>query len=376
MKTLGNGRQRQLRARRPATFRPQLENLEQRRLLAADLKIGPTFSSGQDQAEFSYFADGREIALEPIPGEVVIGAKAGSRLGLGSLLGKSGSWYENAQSFGGHLVTLETTADGDWTTILDRHLIPSLTGPLEAGFRESLWVAPAFRSAESGLRQWLSDEIIVSLQDDVDVTSFFADPTFVSYRPLRGTTDQFIATVAEGGGLEALRLANDVVPTKAGVRWATVNFISEGKNQLTPNDPLFVTQWNLNNFGQSGVTDADGDFAEAWDVTTGDSQVVIAIVDSGVQTNHPDINMWVNPGEIAGNGVDDDANGWIDDVNGINLADGNANSNDPNPSSANDRHGTAVAGVAGARGNNSLGVAGGAFGAKIMAIKPWIENAN
>lgn len=157
-----------------------------------------------------------------------------------------------------------------------------------------------FRSAENGLRQWVTDEVIIALDDHVDSRSFFSDSVYASYRPLLGTTDQFVATIAEGGGLEALLLANDVIPQESGVRWATVNFVSEGHNALIPNDTQFNSQWALNNIGQSGRLDADGDFAEAWDVQTGDQQVVIAIVDSGVQTNHPDLEMWSIRAKLPG----------------------------------------------------------------------------
>jgi serine protease len=91
----------------------------------------------------------------------------------------------------------------------------------------------------------------------------------------------------------------------------------------TPNDPRFAEQWALNNTGQMGGTDnADIDAPEAWDINTGNPDIIVAVTDTGIDYKHPDLaaNMWVNPGEIPDNGVDDDGNGYIDDVYGYDFA--------------------------------------------------------
>ncbi len=134
-----------------------------------------------------------------------------------------------------------------------------------------------------------------------------------------------------------------------------------------PNDTRFSEQWALNNTGQTGGTpDADIDAPEAWDLITGDStvagdQIVVAIIDGGFQMTHPDISYFVNTLEIPGNGIDDDLNGYIDDVNGWDAYadDGTIPSN---------THGTHVAGIAAAIGNNALGIAGVSWGVKILAV--------
>ena len=134
----------------------------------------------------------------------------------------------------------------------------------------------------------------------------------------------------------------------------------------TPNDPNFGIQWGHNNTGQTGgVPDADIDAPEAWDVTTGGSQVVVAVIDSGVDYNHPDLaaNMWTNPGEIPGNSVDDDGNGRVDDVHGYDFF-----NNDADPMD-DVGHGTHVAGIIGAVGNNNTGISGVAWNVKLMALK-------
>ncbi len=122
-----------------------------------------------------------------------------------------------------------------------------------------------------------------------------------------------------------------------------------------PNDPLFSQMWGMQKIRAP----------EAWDTTTGSGSVIIAVIDSGVHWTHPDLrpNIWQNPGEIPGNGVDDDMNGFVDDIVGWDFA---FNDNNPNDSNG---HGTHVAGTAAAVGNNSIGVTGVSQRAKIMALR-------
>jgi hypothetical protein len=135
---------------------------------------------------------------------------------------------------------------------------------------------------------------------------------------------------------------------------------------LMPNDPRMSELWGLHNTGQTGGTaDADIDAPEAWDITTGSSNIVVAVIDTGVDYAHPDLaaNMWTNPGEIPGNSVDDDGNGYVDDVYGIDAA-----NRDTNPMDDHD-HGTHCSGTIGGVGNNGVGVAGVNWNVKIMALK-------
>ena len=139
---------------------------------------------------------------------------------------------------------------------------------------------------------------------------------------------------------------------------------------VTPNDTNFALLWGMNSTGQTvngdpGIANADINAPEAWDTTTGSSTTVIADIDTGVNYNHPDLaaNSWINPGEIAGNGIDDDANGYIDDTRGWDFA-----NNDNNPIDDNG-HGTHTAGTFGAVGNNGVGVTGVNWQCKIMALK-------
>ncbi|MEX1189139.1 MAG: S8 family serine peptidase [Bacteroidia bacterium] len=139
--------------------------------------------------------------------------------------------------------------------------------------------------------------------------------------------------------------------------------------ETQPNDASFDQQWALKNTGQSGgVAGADVDATLAWDVTTGGTTalgdtIVVAVIDGGFQMNHPDLieNYFVNRLEIAGNGIDDDNNGYIDDVSGW-----DAYSDDGTIPS--DQHGTHVSGIIGAVGDNNIGVSGINWHVKILPI--------
>lgn len=133
-----------------------------------------------------------------------------------------------------------------------------------------------------------------------------------------------------------------------------------------PNDPSFGAQWALQNTGQGGGrAGTDINALAAWNVTTGSGSVIVAVIDTGVDYTHRDLaaNMWRNAGEIPGNGIDDDGNGYVDDVYGYDFA-----NDDPDPMDDNG-HGTHVAGILGAVGNNGRGVAGVIWNVQIMALK-------
>ena len=138
------------------------------------------------------------------------------------------------------------------------------------------------------------------------------------------------------------------------IAWAEPDYLAYAA-ETTPNDPLLPGQWGLDKIEAS----------TAWDVVTGTETVVIAVVDSGIDTTHPDLvaNLWNNPGEIPDNGVDDDNNGYIDDVQGWNFVSGSNDIFDGNG------HGTQVAGVLAAVTDNGQGIAGVCWNCRVMPVK-------
>ena len=134
-----------------------------------------------------------------------------------------------------------------------------------------------------------------------------------------------------------------------------------------PDDPDFSEQWALHNIGQAeGLADNDIDAPEAWvEIVAARDNVVVGIIDSGVWLEHPDLvgSLWINPFEIADNGIDDDGNGYVDDINGIDRIGFDSVPNDENG------HGSHVAGIIGATGNNGVGVSGVLWEADLLHCK-------
>lgn len=144
------------------------------------------------------------------------------------------------------------------------------------------------------------------------------------------------------------------------------------------NDPLVVNQWHYNNTGQTGgIAGADIKLFQAWGLETGKSQVIVAVTDGGIQASHPDLsaNIWINAGEVPGNNIDDDNNGFVDDINGYGFGD-DTGTIIPN------QHGTHVGGTVAATTNNGIGVAGVAGGsgngdgARLMSCAAFGGNDN
>ena len=158
------------------------------------------------------------------------------------------------------------------------------------------------------------------------------------------------------------------------VRYVERNYRVQAADHGSPNDPSFHLQWGLDNFGQAvkgfpGTADADIDAEEAWGTATGSGGIVVGILDTGLDLTHPDLagNVWVNAGEnCAGcrtDGVDNDGNGYVDDWRGWDFVNNDNNPNDDHG------HGSHVAGIIGAVGNNGVGVAGVNWDVQLMPLK-------
>ncbi len=183
-----------------------------------------------------------------------------------------------------------------------------------------------------------------------------------------GTTVE-IVLVAEGTETAAIQQLSG----RDGIRQATINAVGSWSqsgtlNRFEPNDTMWASQREIHDLTRT---------PEAWALMVppgsaagtpplvGSPEIVIAIMDSGMQVTHPELasNVWVNADEIPGNSIDDDGNGYVDDVNGYNFGDGNADLTD------NVGHGTACAGVAAAIGNNGVAMAGQAWRCRVMCAK-------
>jgi subtilisin family serine protease len=192
---------------------------------------------------------------------------------------------------------------------------------------------------------------------------------------LRDGALRTIATFRSVPGLQVVRVANGgsdparLMKTLAqdrDVEYIEPNFVVH--MSVVPNDPHYWGQWALNNTGQTGGNSPYHphiDAEAAWDITTGSDDIVVAVVDTGVDYTHEDLaaNIFRNEPECDGDGVDDDANGFVDDCHGFDAV-----SNDSDPMDEH-FHGTHVAGTIGAVGNNGIGVAGVAWHVKIMPCR-------
>ncbi|RUS45673.1 S8 family serine peptidase [Cohnella sp. AR92] len=241
-----------------------------------------------------------------------------------------------------------------------------------------------------------ADSIIVKIKNGANSVSLAKTYGLESAQPLPGTGTELLK-LPEGADIDAIlsKLASDpsVVFAEPNNQVLTSNLtppVSQGLETSSseaesvpsdsedsfPNDPLFPQQWGLQNtLDNTGdfpsVANVDIDAPEAWSVMKDNSkEVVVAVISDGVDINHPDLadNIWTNPKEIADNGIDDDGNGFVDDVHGWDFFNDDNNTNDNNDLPY---QGTAMTGIIAASINNSIGIAGIAPNAKILPIKTF-----
>jgi subtilisin family serine protease len=171
-------------------------------------------------------------------------------------------------------------------------------------------------------------------------------------------------------GLEHLQVpdaarAIQALRESGAVEYAEPDYIV--RTTIAANDFSYYWLWGLNNTGQmsGGVPNVDIDAPEAWDSFTGDPNFIVAVIDDGTNYSHPDLapNIWTNTGEFPGNGIDDDGNGYVDDIHGWDFYDYDADPNTPG------FHGTHTAGTIGAVGNNGTGVTGVVWRARIIPLR-------
>jgi subtilisin family serine protease len=224
---------------------------------------------------------------------------------------------------------------------------------------------------------YAEDHIVVKLKEGVE-PSEVSEPVAEQVIPGRGARMEQLLAGAHNR-LQLLRL-DGAISVEDAVRRASADPRVEYAepdyfvyaNDTVPNDPMFTDMWGLSDLGcltcTGGRPGASINATKAWDITTGSSDVVAAVIDTGIDLSHPDLaaNAWTNPNEIAGNNVDDDGNGYIDDVNGWNFY---SDEGKVYKGEKEDLHGTHVAGTIGAEGNNGIGVTGVAWSVKLMSLK-------
>jgi subtilisin family serine protease len=218
-------------------------------------------------------------------------------------------------------------------------------------------------SPRPGLAQepaFVPGEILVKFRTETGLSAAGTILQSQGLRPLEVSSYSGVMRVAVTPGREAEEIS--ALLAQPGVQFAELNHIVT--KATIPNDPSFGLQWNLNRI----------EAPAAWTLQTGSSQVIIAIVDSGIKLTHEDLQakIWINQDEIAGNGLDDDGNGFKDDRRGWDFCNSGSDtcnsSPDNNPEDENG-HGTQLAGIAAAAGNNGRGIAGVSWGATLMPVK-------
>ncbi len=212
---------------------------------------------------------------------------------------------------------------------------------------------------------------VTNIQDDIDISLWELNNKktswdYISASKQSGKADEYIFSLLSSGKyLLEVKHENSFSKKKLPSKYQ-VNFDAKyvAKTIKLPNDPLFNTQWHLLNTGQSfGSLSFDVRAPEAWKKQSGSPKITVAVIDGGVDIKHPDLinNIWINQKEIPNNGIDDDKNGFIDDTNGWNFVDSNS-------SVIPSEHGTHVAGIIGAEGNNNIGVTGVTWDVNIMSL--------
>ena len=231
------------------------------------------------------------------------------------------------------------------------------------GQQGSLYSAQACRNC--GARTALADGVLVSFRNTANDQSRQASLSSAGCSQVA----TFDIAGNLGGGLTHARIAPSQTINQTlqslladpAVEYAEPNYILTSQNHVVPNDPRFNQLWGLYNTAQPGT---DVNVMEAWHTQTG-GDVVVAVIDSGLALSHREFanNVWVNPGEIRNNGIDDDGNGYVDDWRGWDFV------NDDNYPLDDNDHGSHVSGTIAAQGDNGIGVVGVNWRAKIMPLK-------
>ncbi len=233
-------------------------------------------------------------------------------------------------------------------------VLTALFGIRNSAKADSLW--SDIYSPSNYANPYAKDRIIVALKKGADYMVMQEKEGLTFERNLSSEDSQYeiVLYSVKDKSAEGVIDAINAVRSDSSVVYAEPDYYVTAIGTV-PNDPSYSKLYGLTKISAPN----------AWDTHTGAKNVVVGVIDSGVQYTHPDLasNIWVNPGEIAGNGIDDDNNGYVDDVYGWNFVSNNNNPLDDNG------HGTHVAGTIGAVGNNGTGVVGVTWNTQIAALK-------
>ena len=299
----------------------------------------------QTQQSNFYYAYSEKVPLEEMANKIILRYKKNKKNEKGQVLLSLGisdesiSWKDDSTC-----VVVVPPSKMSLTTNMARQLTDVKT------------LNPVY-SLNSGLEMGVTDEFLVKFNEKVTEKEIMELNEKHGVVVIKETEIYRLLKVPDGA--DALEIANLYQETGL-TRFSQPNFISDVELHQVPNDTYFANQFSLHNTGQvftdghSGTSDADIDAPEAWAVTQGNNNIVIAVLDQGVTPNHPDLP---NARQIR--------------LNGSNFADGNAN--DPSPT-GDSNHGNGCAGIIGATRNNNIGIAGIAPNSRIMPIR--IFNAN
>jgi subtilisin family serine protease len=273
-------------------------------------------------------------------------------------------------------ITVEAGQQASETAVLDNHegqaegtyalreIRSGQAAQALTGFNGNAGQVSEFIPEDPFQAEHLADELIVVFKANVDGFANQVNQTegIVQVRPLGiAKTPGSGAQALSGGSIALVRNETDLslrelaqqLSEDDGVAYVEPNYIV--RHTSLPNDPEYGEQWALPKIQAP----------EAWDMAKGDASVIVAVIDTGIDYNHPDLqgNLWTNPGEIAGNGIDDDGNGYIDDVRGWDFY------NQDNDPMDGDSHGTHVAGTIAASTNNGQLVSGVSWHAGLVGLK-------